>query len=336
MKRVINRILPVAALVACVALTSCYEDYTVDFDYSTCYFASQQPLRTLISREDSATLDFEMGVVLSGIRDNQIEREVLLAYDEELLYSIEGAENFELLPEDLYETSLVNNRFTIPVGSYLGTFDLKIDRDKFAALDGSLENTYAIPYRIVDAQVDSILRGDATTAAKDYTIYVVKYANEYSGTYYAYGVRTNGSTGEVSYYGDYTDSMEDFEIDTLDPMDIDLIYCPERVFTTTGLRTVTTSLSDHGDTTLGFLHLEYDDAYTLNLSVTSSSILEFEDLTSDLAIEEVVLAADPEDAKVLRLYYKYTYGGVEYTVKEMLVQRQDPEYDLHFEEWVAE
>lgn len=337
MKRVINKILPLVALSASVALTtSCYEDYTVDFDYSTCYFASQQPLRTLIAREDESTLDFQMGVVLSGIRDNQIERDVLLAYDEELLYTVAGAENFELLPEDLYQTSLVNNRLTIPVGEYMCAFDVKIDRDKFAALEGSLSNTYAIPYRIVDAQVDSILRGDAVTAAKDYTVLVVKYASEYCGTYYAYGKRTNNSTGEVVFYGDYADRMTDVDIYNIDLLDIDLIYCPERVFTTTDLRTVTTSLSDHGDGTLGYLQLDYDDAYTLDLSAANRNVSDFTDITSDLSIEEVKLASEVVDAKVMRLRYSYTYSNVSYTVEELLVQRQDPEIDLRFEEWVAE
>ena len=34
--------------VLCVLLiSSCYEDYTKDYNYSTAYFASQKPLRTV-------------------------------------------------------------------------------------------------------------------------------------------------------------------------------------------------------------------------------------------------------------------------------------------------
>ncbi len=334
MKRVIKNILPIVAL---ATLTGCYDDYTVDFDYSACYFASQQPLRTLVTREDESTLEFQMGVVLSGIRDNQIDREVLLSYDEELLYSINGAEDFELLPDDVFETTLSNNRFTIPVGSYLGTFDIKIDRDKFVALDGAMTNTYALPYRIVDAQVDSILRGNVTTAAKDYTVYVVKYASEYSGSYYAYGKRTNGATGEVTYYGDYPDRMgEETDIFNTEMLDIDLIRCPERVFSTTAMRSVSTSLSDHGDGTLGCLAIEFDDAYSVAVSEGKSSVSDFIDITSDFAWEKVKLATEEVDARVLRLRYSYTYGGETYSVEELLVQREDPESALRFEEWVAE
>ena len=36
--------------VLCVLLmSSCYEDYAKDYDYSTTYFASQRPLRTAVS-----------------------------------------------------------------------------------------------------------------------------------------------------------------------------------------------------------------------------------------------------------------------------------------------
>ena len=36
--------------VLCVLLmSSCYEDYAKDYDYSTTYFASQRPLRTVIA-----------------------------------------------------------------------------------------------------------------------------------------------------------------------------------------------------------------------------------------------------------------------------------------------
>ena len=38
--------------VLCVILmSSCYEDYTKDYNYSTAYFASQKPLRTVIPIE---------------------------------------------------------------------------------------------------------------------------------------------------------------------------------------------------------------------------------------------------------------------------------------------
>ena len=39
--------------VLCVLLiSSCYEDYTKDYNYSTAYFASQKPLRTVIADRD--------------------------------------------------------------------------------------------------------------------------------------------------------------------------------------------------------------------------------------------------------------------------------------------
>ena len=33
-------------------MTSCYEEYAKDYEYSTTYFASQKPLRTVIADRD--------------------------------------------------------------------------------------------------------------------------------------------------------------------------------------------------------------------------------------------------------------------------------------------
>lgn len=300
--------MPLVALTMGVALTSCeeYNDYTTDYDYSAVYFGTQQPLRTVVSRADDSDMTFKLGVVLAGIRDNQIEREVLIGIDESLMESVSGASALTILPEDCYTTGLDNNRFTIPVGSYIGDFDINIDKAKFAELEGSLGTTYALPYRIVDAQADSILRGDATTAAKDYTIVVVKYINEYSGYYYSRYVETNKGTNEVTTVEPYDDTD-----------------CTVKYATTTGLNQVTMSLAGIGASTDGYVVLDITDAGAVSIS-SSNAAVEITDLgTSSYDLEN----------DVLTLKYEYTYGGVTYSIVEDLQQRQDPEDDLRFEEW---
>lgn len=53
--------------VLCVLLmSSCYEDYAKDYDYSTTYFASQRPLRTVIADRN---MQIRVGVAIGGKRD---------------------------------------------------------------------------------------------------------------------------------------------------------------------------------------------------------------------------------------------------------------------------
>ena len=163
-----------------------YEDYQVDFDYSTVYFPYQQPLRTLVMGDG---LNFEVGVVLGGRRDNQQQETVQYEIDSSLLKDT----GFELLPDDYF--SLSNEKeMIIPAGSIHGRVTVTLDSSKFLNNELSHLNTYALPFKITETSVDSILQGfynEATESydifPKDYTIVVVKYINEYHGTYYHKG-----------------------------------------------------------------------------------------------------------------------------------------------------
>ena len=59
-------IISAAALLALVpALTSCYEDFLDDYNYTAAYFASQKPLRTVIADRD---MTIRVGVTIGGRR----------------------------------------------------------------------------------------------------------------------------------------------------------------------------------------------------------------------------------------------------------------------------
>ena len=47
-------------------MTSCYEEYAKDYEYSTTYFASQKPLRTVIADRD---MSIKVGVAIGGKRE---------------------------------------------------------------------------------------------------------------------------------------------------------------------------------------------------------------------------------------------------------------------------
>lgn len=71
-------------LVTAVALTSCYEDYVVDYDYSAVYIAYQYDLRTFVIGEG---MKFDLTVALGGVAANDRNRSVSVSVDDALLTS---------------------------------------------------------------------------------------------------------------------------------------------------------------------------------------------------------------------------------------------------------
>ena len=76
-------------------LFSCkkYEDYTNDYDFSAVYFGTQKPLRTIVAYDD---MQFKLGVVLAGKRENRIDETVNFTIDPGLLTTVPGANSFTL------------------------------------------------------------------------------------------------------------------------------------------------------------------------------------------------------------------------------------------------
>jgi len=164
-----------------------YEDYKVDYKFSSFYFPYQKPLRTVVMGKG---MDFEVGVVLGGRRDNQQKETVQYEIDTTLL----DGTGLEPLPEDYYTLSN-ESQMVIPSGSINGRVTVELDSALFVDDTTSHEVTYALPFKITEASVDSVLRGDYNESTgsyevgpKDYTIVAIKYINSYHGTYYHKGI----------------------------------------------------------------------------------------------------------------------------------------------------
>lgn len=296
-----------ACLLLSLAACEPYEDYIKDFDYSAVYFGTQKPLRTLVTREDESQLEFKLGVVLAGLRENKTDQWATFEVDTTLLDSIVGATGFTLLPEDWYSFSISGQKIIIPKGEFLGDFTISIDKAKFTADPLSLTKNYALPVRIVEASADSVLRGsgDGVTAAKDYTIVVVKYINEYSGTYYV-----RGSQEELDVNGNPVDgTLKEY-------YHVDWVKNKTRAFTTTALNQC--EMTGMGNETSDKLKV---DIAAGNVVTLTSSVLPVTDLGCTFA------------DGVYRFKYEFIKGGKTYRVDEYLKQRNDPENDLRFEEW---
>ncbi len=287
--------------------TACepYEDYIKDYDYSAVYFGSQRPLRTLVVRPEKAQLEFKLGVVLAGLRENRKDQWVIIEPAPDLLSTVDGASSLTLLPEDWYDYELSENRIIIPKGKFLGDFTITINKDMFTADPLSLNKTYALPFRIVSTSVDSVLRGSEVVAPKDYTIVVVKYINSFSGAYYVRGEQV-----------ELDDNGNEIESSRKKYFHIDWSQNAIRSFTTTS--PTGCEIVGMGDQTTERMIVDFGS----NNSVTLSS--------SNLPVTDLGCTYDQG---VYRLNYQYVKGGKSFKVDEYLKQRNDPEKDLRFEEW---
>ncbi|MEN6323607.1 MAG: DUF1735 domain-containing protein [Proteiniphilum sp.] len=286
-----------------------YENYLYDYDHTAVYFGTQQPLRTLVSRTDQDNLEFKIGVALGGLRENKKDYSVEFMIDEELLSAQYGADKFTLLPEDCYTIENNNGTFIIPKGKFLGDRLVKIDKEKFANLPGSLENTYALPLRLTKTTADSIQNG------KDYSIIVIKYIDEHSGAYYTKGWQAQW---------DGTAIVPETKVEY---SHIDLSRNKIRLLTTQSLT-------------------QFDMAGMGNLGNSNGTASAADHLLVNLVSGVVTLTTMPgsniitdrgssynADTKTFTLDYIYTKDGVSYLVNEELILRQDVEKELRFETW---
>lgn len=269
-------------LIVSLALVSCKnEDVTYpDFPYTTVYFASQYPVRTVELGEDlnvDNTLDnqhkVQIKATLGGTQDNNnnvvINFSVVDTLCNRLYYASGGTSGSKILPmPSSYYTLTPSNQITIPSGSILGGVEVQLT-DAFFADPLSLTNTYVIPLLMTSVQgADSILQGspiitnpdrfnDANWSIKpmDYILYTVKYVNPWHGNYLRRGLdkitKTDGTVTTSLRHATYVEQNDVVKL------------------TTTSMKTVTLPLSIKNDagTTVPFtLILTFADDGTCTVS----------------------------------------------------------------------
>ena len=193
-------------LLITVALSSCYDDYIKDFEYTSTYFTYQTDVRSIVVGEDHF---FQFGVVLGGVRQNNTDREVSYVIDPTLINpstlallkagnqkaAMNSVSVLKMLPESYYELS-DPSKFVIKAGEHMGTVKLTVNNNFLSDIATSAPN-YAIPVRIIQA-------GDSILPSKNYTVIAIKYENMLFGNYWHGGVTTRDSAGvavkPVTYY----------------------------------------------------------------------------------------------------------------------------------------
>ncbi|MFC2127105.1 DUF5627 domain-containing protein [Bacteroidota bacterium] len=199
------------------------ENVVTDFGSTSVYFPYQTPARTLVLGEydlgfndnDNKGL-FEIGVVMSGVFENKKDRKVYFELAPELIdKNILGVDsvNVQVLPSAYYNI-LQQSPVTIPAGSVNGRIPVQLEDAFFddpLSFAGKNESHYVIPLLITDyEELDSLLTGvpivdnpikildaDWNPTPKDYTLFGIKFMNEYQGKYLRRGADKIVGTSEV-------------------------------------------------------------------------------------------------------------------------------------------
>jgi len=200
-----------AFILLTVALVSCYDDYIFDYAYSAVYFPYQINVRTFVVGEG---MKVEVGATLSGVRDNKADRNVSFTLDQSLISSTTlslfktASQNYikdnaaavtaqKLLPANYYTISS-SNTMVIKKGEHSGAVLIKPDSAIFLADAGTKFATYVLPFRITQADADSVL------VPKNYAVVALRYENMLFGKYWHGGVcvvnRPNKADTTLKYF----------------------------------------------------------------------------------------------------------------------------------------
>lgn len=294
-----NKILFSAAALfaATLSLTSCYEDFLKDYNYTAMYFSSQKPLRTVIADRN---MDIRVGVAIGGIREVNKADYADFVIDGELL----DGTGLTLLPENYYSLSdpsrMKVSSPNLPIADVTISFTDDFYNDDLAA-----GKHYALPFRVVSCSADSLLEGKTTS------IVAIKFQNRWQGTYYV-----KGSVSEVDAEGNLTGTVTYSRND----LSTNITRGISTVSRSTSIRAGVANTTASGEKVL----LTFNEDGTVVPSMADGGIT----ITSGSGTWD-----DSGERMVITLNYIYQKGGFNYSVEEELYRRQDPLKDLVFEEW---
>jgi hypothetical protein len=179
-----------------------------DFDYTTGYFPYQYPVRTLILGDDiydnsnDNAKKFLISVAMGGVYENKRERSFNFRVDESLCDDVDfdaAGNKIQPLPSQYYSLSSPST-ITIPGGKVNGSVEIQLT-DAFFDDPKAITLGYVVPLVLTGSNdVDSILAGKSTLPTpdrrvlgdwlalpKDFTMFAVKYINEFHGNYFHSG-----------------------------------------------------------------------------------------------------------------------------------------------------
>jgi len=213
-------------ILACITSCQNFDKDFPDFQYTSGYFPYQFPVRTLVlgdyiydNSNDNAH-KFLISVAMGGVYKNEKDRVFDIAVDKNLCNNIlfeSGGDPLIAMPSNYY--SLSSNQITIPKGKVNGGVEVQLT-DAFFNDPKAIKLSYVVAVRLIGSNdVDTILSGQSsnpnadprvafqwTIPPKNFTMFAVKYINEYHGTYFRYGKSSikdaSGTTIENTTYGE--------------------------------------------------------------------------------------------------------------------------------------
>ncbi len=223
MKRIISLVLIVFLM---TGIFSCQNEEWgfADFDYTTTYFPYQYPVRTLVlgdyyfDNSNDNDHKFLIGAHMGGVYENKEDIVVTIGVDNSLadhVYNSVGGTPIKALPQSYYTLSNTST-IVIPRGEVFGTVEVQLT-PAFFEDTLAIGTNYVIPLRILNSTTDSVLMGktqnpapdprvaaDWTVAPKNFTLFGIRYMNEYHGKYLLRGASVikaaDGSTVETIVY----------------------------------------------------------------------------------------------------------------------------------------
>ena len=185
----------IAVLIMIVALSACYDDYILDYDYDGIYFPYQLDVRTFVVGEG---MKINFGVALGGVRDNIRDRVVNYQMDNSLISeqtlqqlksssatyiknSMAPVSELKLMPSAYYSLS-DNAKMIIKKDEYTGVITVRPDSAKFLSDPATINPVYALGMRITSADADTVIK------PKDYAVVAFKYESMLYGNYWHGGV----------------------------------------------------------------------------------------------------------------------------------------------------
>lgn len=206
-----KNILIIAGLLIGLAACKNQENEFPDYKYTTAYFPYQFPVRTLVlgdyiydntnDNNHKFLISAAMGGVYSNTKDRELDIELAPELCQRALFA-STKDTLKLMPESYYTLSS-SSKLVIPSGSFDGNVEVQL-KDAFFNDPKAIKSTYVIPLRIKSSNdVDSILQGKKSvvnpdpriagnwiTVPKNYTMFAVKYINQYHGKYLHRGAST--------------------------------------------------------------------------------------------------------------------------------------------------
>jgi hypothetical protein len=203
-----QKLLITGLLTVCIFACKNAEIEHPDFDYTTGYFPYQYPVRTLILGDDiydnsnDNAGKFLISVAMGGVYQNKKDRAFTFRIDESLCNNVQfksnGAE-ITALPSNYYTLSSPET-IVIPKGKVNGGVEVQLS-EAFFNDPRSISLGYVVPLVLTGSNdVDSILVGNSShpqpdrrnvadwiTTPKDFTMFAIKYINEFHGNYFHYG-----------------------------------------------------------------------------------------------------------------------------------------------------